>query len=126
LGDDTLIRARPASPRDWIEEREVSRLVDQWAQEFRAELRGHGHDESSAEGIVVENLSDWRAYARAQVRKTRKPRLVVLGRDDKAEDLSFRLDALRRDLESFHKLHGPEPELDEQVLAWLKAISTER
>jgi hypothetical protein len=60
------------------------------------------------------------------VRKTRKPRLVLYDRDHKAADLSHRLDALQRDLESFRKLHDPEPELDKIVLDWLKAVCAEQ
>ena len=60
------------------------------------------------------------------MRKTRKPRLVPFGKDEKAGESSHRLDALQRDLAAFKRLHGAEPELDAQVLAWLRAISTEK
>jgi hypothetical protein len=33
---------------------------------------------------------------------------------------------LQRDLESFRKLHDPEPELDKIVLDWLKAVCAEQ
>jgi hypothetical protein len=52
--------------------------------------------------------------------------MVVHGKDEKAVDLSYRIDAPQRDLALFRKLHGPEPELNAQVLAWLKAVCAEK
>jgi hypothetical protein len=104
----------------------VKRLLDKWRWEFYHELRGQGHDELSADSLVRATSPDWRPRARAEILKVRTPRLVVLSKETRAENLSARIDALQRDLAAFKLSHGGgTPELDAQVLAWLEAISTE-
>ncbi len=114
------------APLSWIEEREVKRLLHKWWMAAYYELRGQGHDEITASDIVNANALDWRPHARAEVLKGRQPRLVAQSKESRAENLSARIDALQRDLAAFKLSHdGGTPELDAQILAWLKTVSTE-
>ena len=122
---------------DTLESSAVERILAEKIATFRAEYSGV-YDRRELDGIIAEKIETWRFYARreaqhdqpsaagpvAEVRNTRKPK-VVSDKDRKVDDLMRRIDALQRDLELFRKFHGPERELDAQIIEWLKAISTD-
>jgi hypothetical protein len=47
---------------------------------------------------------------------------LVLSKQTRAADLSARIEALQHDLAAFKLSHGSEPELDAQILTWLRAV----
>jgi len=125
---------------DGFEEQAADRLVERWSREYRQRNPDKLKSSAEIEQVIISSRSDWRAYALAQINSTRalwRARTpakawtvselgpLALSKKTRAKDLSAQIDALQRDLAAFKLSHGGEPELDAQIIAWLKAVCAE-
>ena len=137
----------PAKPRidgvdrlDGFEGHRADELVKQWSQAYRARNPDKLKSSAEIEQAILSSQSDWRTYALAEVAQTRalwrarKPASawtvselgpLALSKQTKAEDLSARIEKLQHDLAAFKLSHGGKPELDAQILTWLRAVVAE-
>jgi hypothetical protein len=96
------------------------RAMADWSQEFREQNSADFPNPMELQGVIDSNLRNWR-----QQWRERKPKLTIVGRDQHVADLRRRIAALQHDLRMFEQTHGSEPDLDQRVVDWLKALSTE-